>query len=414
MHADILSRRSLQSLSALIALMAVACAQGQVSTSRAPNDRQGLINEEFLPGETVAARVDAASQMCAAESTQTCLIMIPPTAPSGTGWAVTANNVTIRDLRNRNGFGYPDGELAGMRASVHYVYHAGVNETFETQCVFCGRNVLVVDAVADKGQTTNGSNASLQAIVGSVHRLEGSSRQIWGGNFVANYRNLAEKATGLEVDTSNEGKVDDVGLASAGVRIINNGMHAGIGLQIDSVIGDKQGILPEIRGYMVGIDDEDYHIFGIKLNSRDDAHIADLYIVPSSDSAQRISIIGRNTADNATRWVIYGNGAASFQKVSSALSVVGGISNNTGLQHMRGEVGCSTRAAVGATCTSPQIRLPFAFADLQYTLTCTLESAEGTPTVVSVTKQTSSFEVEIAALTNIAATARYNCAAIHD
>ena len=78
-------------------------------------------------------------------------------------------------------------------------------------------------------------------------------------------------------------------------------MHAGIGLQINSVIGDEQGTLPQIRGYMVGIDDEDYHTFGMKLSSRDDAHIADLYIVPSSDSAERISIIGRNSADNATR-----------------------------------------------------------------------------------------------------------------
>ena len=57
------------------------------------------MNEEFLPGKTVAARVNAAADMCAAESTQTCLITIPPTAPSGTGWTVTANYVTIRDLR---------------------------------------------------------------------------------------------------------------------------------------------------------------------------------------------------------------------------------------------------------------------------------------------------------------------------
>ncbi len=409
-----LSRLPLKSLSALIALVVAACAQGQVSPSHSLDDRQGIINEEFFPGETVAARINAAAQACVAGSTQTCLIIIPPTALSGTGWNPTANNVTIQDLRNRNGFGYPDGELTGMRASVHYLYHAGANEAFETECMFCGRNVLIVDAVADGGQTTNGTNASLQAIVGSVHRLEGSSRQIWGANFVANYRNLAEKATGLEVDTSNEGTIDDAGLVSAGVRIINNGMHAGIGLQINSVIGEKDGALPQIRGYMIGIDNEDYHVLGMKLSSRDDAHIADLYIVPSSDRGQRESILGRNAADTATRWVIYSDGVARFQKISSTLSVVGGISNNTGLQHVRGEVGCSTHAVVGATCTSPQINLPFAFADLQYTLTCTLEAVKGTPTVVSVTKQTASFEVQIAALTRVAASARYNCAAIHD
>ena len=407
-------RCPLQTLSVLFVLMAVSYAQSQVSEARSSDNREGLLNEELFPGQTVSARVNAAAQMCIARPTQTCIIMIPPATPSGTGWALTANDVTIEDLRNRNGFGYPDGELPGMRASVHYLYHAGANEAFEMKCTFCGRNVLVVDAVADGGHTTNGSNASLQAIVGSVHRMEGSSRQIWGANFVANYRNLAEKATGLEVDTSNEGRVDDAGLVSAGVRIINNGMHAGIGLQINSVIGEQDGALPRIRGYMVGIDNEDYHVFGMKLSSRDEAHVADLYIVPSSDRGQRESIIGRNAADNATRWVVYGDGAASFQKISSALSVVGGIANNTGLQHVRGEVGCATPGAVGATCTSPQIKLPFTFADLQYTLTCTLESAKGIPTIVSVIKQMASFEVQIAALTNHPATARYNCTAIHD
>ncbi len=401
------------SLSTLVLFLAAAgVAQGQVPV--APDDRHGIVNEELFRGETVAARVDAAAQACVADPTQTCMITIPPTAPAGTGWKKTANNVTIQDLRNRSGFGYPDGELSGMRASVHYLYHAGANEDFETQCTFCGRNVLVVDAIADGGKTTNGSNASLQAMVASVHRMEGSSRQIWAGNFVANYRNLSEKVTGLEVDTSNESKVDDAGLASAGVRIINNGMHAGIGLQINSVIGDAAGALPKIRGYMVGIDDEDYHVFGMRLSSRDDAHVADLYIVPSNDNGERMSVIGRNAADKATRWAVYNDGTASFQKLSSALSVVGGVSNNTGLQHMRGEVGCMTAAAPGATCTSPQIKLPVAFADLQYTLTCSLESARGTPTVVSVTKQEASFEVQIASLSNAASTGRYNCVAIHD
>lgn len=401
-------------ISLFLLMASSALARGQDLSPRLAEEHYGLMNEELFPGSTIAARVNAVASLCTKAPTETCLIMIPPNAPSGTGWNSTANNITIQDLRNRNGFGYPNGELAGMRASLHYLYHAGANEAFETQCTFCGRNVLVVDALADGGQTTNGSNASLQAIVGSVHRLEGSSRQIWGGNFVANYRNLAEKATGLEVDTSNEGKVDDSGLVSAGMRIINNGRHAGIGLQINSVIGDKEDSLPKIRGYMVGIDDEDYHTFGIRLNSRDEAHIADLYIVPSSDSAQRMSVIGRNAADKDTSWVVYNDGTASFRKISSALSVVGGVSNNTGLQHMRGEVGCMTDAAVGATCTSPQIKLPVAFADLQYTLTCTLESARGTPTVVSVSKQTASFAVQIAALTIAAATARFNCVAIHD
>ena len=395
----------------------VACAQGTPpvpSSSDFLSQKNGVLNEELLPGESVASRVNAAAHNCLANTSQTCLIVVPPTAPSGAGWNPTPGNVTIEDLRNRNGFGFPNGILTGMRSSVHFVYYAGPNEDVETNCHFCGRNVLVVDATADEGRTTNGTNASLQAIVGTVHRLEGSSRQVWAGNFMANYRTLSEKATGLEVDTANEGTVDDRGLVSAGVRIINNGMHSGIGLQINSVLGDGKDVLPAIRGYMIGIDDEDYHTFGLKLNSRDDAHIADLYIVPSNDNAQRTSIIGRNAADTSTRWAVSNDGAATFQKVSSALSVVGGISNNTGLQHMRGDVGCTTDASMGSICTSPQLKLPVAFADLQYTLTCTLESTKGVPTIVSIIKQTATFEVQVAALSKAAATASYNCIAIHD
>ena len=107
-------------------------------------------------------------------------------------------------------------------------------------------------------------------------------------------------------------------------------------------------------------------------------------------------------------------GSASFQKVSSTLSVVGGIENNTGLQHVRGNVGCETEPAAGSTCVSHQLQFPLGFADLNYTLTCTLESARGVPTLVSVSKQTTGFAIEIAALTKAAASARYNCTAIHD
>jgi hypothetical protein len=389
-------------------MLSVTCAQGQES------DSAGMINEELLPGSSVAARVNAAAHICVADTSLTCLIVIPPTAPAGLGWYRTPNNVTVEDLRNRNGMGFPDGLLTGMRSSVHYIYHAGDNEDIETRCHFCGRNVFVVDAMADSGHTTNGNNASLQAIVGTVRRLEGSSRQIWAGNFMASFRSLSEKATGLEVDTANESNIEDRGLVSAGVRIINNGMHTGIGLQINSVVGDGRDKLPAVRGYMIGVDDEDYHTFGLKLSSRDEAHIADLYIVPSNDSEQHTSVIGRNAADNSTRWTVTNDGSASFQRVTSALSVVGGVSNNTGLQHLRGVVGCTTAAATGSTCTSPLQKLAIPFADLRYTISCTLEAPQGLPTVVSVNRQTTGFELQIAALSNVAATGSYNCIAIHD
>lgn len=382
-------------------------------TTLASTSTNGMLNEELFSGSTVIDRVNTAVTTCTTVYTNTCLVVIPPYAPSGFGWAIPPNNVTIEDQRNLNGFGYPNGELTGMRANIHYVYHAGANDPNETGCTFCGKNVLVVDATADGGVTDNGSNASLQSFVASSHRLSTSHRQTWAGNFVNNFKTIDQTAIGIEIDTSNESGADDTGLFTKGLTIVNNGNHSGIGLQINSLNGVSPP-LPTFRGFEINIDNEDYHVYGMKLASRDTARVADLYIVPTDDSNATASIIGRNSTDSSTKWSIQDDGAATFSKMTAPISVPTSVNNNTGMQHFRGIIGCTTAATAGSVCTSPNLPLPVAFPDTNYTLVCQVSNNTGLPAIVNEIKGTSVINIVIAAIGNVASTGSYNCTAMHD
>lgn len=87
----------------------------------------------------------------------------------------------------------------------------------------------------------------------------------------------------------------------------------------------------------------------------------------------------------------------------------------TALKHVRGAVGCTTAASVGASCTSSAQTWPGnSWADTSYTVACSLESPTGQPHVVAVSKATGSFTITIAADTAVGASANYNCVGMHD
>jgi predicted GH43/DUF377 family glycosyl hydrolase len=97
------------------------------------------------------------------------------------------------------------------------------------------------------------------------------------------------------------------------------------------------------------------------------------------------------------------------------ITVSGGVGPGTGIHHQRGVIGCSTAAAVGATCTSAAFNwLSPAFANTNYTLACSIDTPTGVPVVSSVTKTASTFSITIAAMTAAAATGTYDCIAMHD
>ncbi len=103
-----------------------------------------------------------------------------------------------------------------------------------------------------------------------------------------------------------------------------------------------------------------------------------------------------------------------FDISTRGVSVAGGVRPGTGLQHIRGAIGCRTAAAVGATCTSPAQSWAKPFADVNYTLTCSIDSPTGVPAITSVARSTARFTITVAALTAVEAGGSYDCIAIHD
>jgi hypothetical protein len=379
----------------------------------------GILNEETFPGTTVAARVNSAETSCGTVYSNTCIILVPTNAPSGIGWNIpTTNNILIVDQRNVNGAGLLNNNLPNLKCNTCYQYYVGANDASES-APFSGKNILAVSTEVNGG-TTTGSNASVQSLYAGIDRATTSSRQVWAANFQVNYRldpMHPNTATGLEIDTGNvDSTNDDTGLTAYGLRIINAGRRTGIGMQINASSGSPTPDEYEIDQVL-----NNYNIYGTKYQSTDTSRVADIYIVPPADNATA-EVLGRNSSDSATTWSVGSTGDAAFQSLSAQgiTSTIGGISvsssviSSTGLQHVRGNVGCTTGSSVGAKCTSSGLPLATAFVNTNYTLTCSLEAPTGVPTVVAISKGTTTFTITIAALTPVSATALYDCIAMHD
>lgn len=102
----------------------------------------------------------------------------------------------------------------------------------------------------------------------------------------------------------------------------------------------------------------------------------------------------------------------------NGILVNGGVNPaGTGIQHIRGSVGCTTGGvAIGDSCTSGALSWTTAFPDTNYSITCALDGTSilNKPTIMYVTKSAGSFTITIAQLTTSAATGNYDCIAMHD
>jgi hypothetical protein len=125
--------------------------------------------------------------------------------------------------------------------------------------------------------------------------------------------------------------------------------------------------------------------------------------------------VAQITVNGTNRFSISSSLVASTLPLTvPALTATASVSSGAGMQHIRGAVGCTTAAAVGATCTSGAITFAVPFINTSYTLACTLDSPTGVPVVSSVTKSAGSFTITIASLTAVAATGNFNCIGMHD
>lgn len=384
-----------------------------IGTTITAQNTNGILNEELFTGSSVALRVNAAEGVCTAVYNATCVIQIPTYAPSGLGWNVPTNNITIEDFRFANGSGLVANQLPVQFGNTYIEYHAGANDPYEAT-TDSGKSVLAISAFADGGTNNSNNQANLLGIFASNIRSASSARSVWGINpNVGFYNNTASvaagaTATGMEIDLNNFGPLDDTGLLSRGILInTGDGFKTGIGILFTA--GGPTG-----SGFEIGEAINNYHSTGIQMQSGDTARNQDISFIPPADDSG-IEIAGYNHAVTTQTWSVNDLGQAAFQRITaeSAFSVAGSVVAGAGLQHLHGAVGCTTTATAGATCTSSAQAWGVPFVDTNYTLTCSLDTATGVPVVTSEAKSTTSFTVTIAAVTAVAATANFDCIAMH-
>lgn len=114
--------------------------------------------------------------------------------------------------------------------------------------------------------------------------------------------------------------------------------------------------------------------------------------------------------------VITNTSAGLFVSTAVLPVAQGGTGSATALiKTQRFGVTCTTGATIGALCTSAALTWTAAFADANYTLTCTLGTVTGQPHIVNYgSKLAASFTLSIAADTAVAASAAADCIAVHD
>jgi hypothetical protein len=265
------------------------------------------------------------------------------------------------------------------------------------------------------GTTITLSNAASANSIGASIVFT-STRQTAAGVF-ANHcyldGNPSHFCEGVEIDTGNSGP-DDLALAGTGLTLVNTGSKTGIGIRLTDVGGSSAD------GWEYGESINNYHEIGIQLNSGDTSRISDItFVPPANDSGMELQ--GQNAANNFTIWRIDDSGnistsgavTAGGHLMAGGLSVNNSVTNSTGIQHIHGAIGCTTAASIGATCTSPNLGWGVPFADTNFSLVCSLDNATGVPVITSEIKGTFVINIVIAALTPTAATANYDCIAMH-
>jgi hypothetical protein len=114
-----------------------------------------------------------------------------------------------------------------------------------------------------------------------------------------------------------------------------------------------------------------------------------------------------NRVDNATSF----NAAATF---NSGITVASGVSNGTGVKHQRFGATTATTAVAGNSTTNA-FSWGAAFADTNYTVSCSGVGPTGTPSLDISAKSASQVTVRTTAITAVASSySAVNCIAIHD
>lgn len=191
---------------------------------------------------------------------------------------------------------------------------------------------------------------------------------------------------------------------SYGIRLVNYGpekMERGLWISGSGADG----------GYQNGIYFSDFNgVQGYGINAANTDFSGGIMAIRQSNGSNNKILWGSNGEAQQ-----YYDGTSIHIGAGATVAIDKGLApNGSGAKHKRAAVGCTTAASVGATCTSAAQSWTSAFADTDYTLSCTLDGPTGVPVVSSVTKAAGNFTITIAALTAAAATGTYNCTAVHD
>ncbi|MBI4165290.1 MAG: hypothetical protein HY508_06095 [Acidobacteria bacterium] len=209
-------------------------------------------------------------------------------ADASTGWARVAS--VIDDTHATLAGNYSG--TGGTGAAVYFV----------TQLGFVVRNL----ATAGTPNTASGGESVGITV---VSKRSGGSRSIWGQNINLAYDTpvLASDAQteGMEIDVSNNSSLDDVpGFGfSSGLHILSAGSKKPMyGLSVLSSTG-----LANTNSFQRGIWIGNYSQQGLYI----DGGTNHIYLVPYADNSKPM-LVGRNSADSATRWRINNDGSARF------------------------------------------------------------------------------------------------------
>lgn len=117
---------------------------------------------------------------------------------------------------------------------------------------------------------------------------------------------------------------------------------------------------------------------------------------------------GKPSTDSGTNSIIEQLGAGT-----STLKVPQ-LASGTLPKHLQSKLGCTTSAVIAATCTSAPLNWSSAFADANYTVSCTLYPTSGQPHIASIQKGAASITVTIANDKAIASTGSVSCIGVHN
>ena len=287
----------------------------------------------------------------------------------------------------------------------------------DSNTTFYGPGILALTAYAntDAGLPSPVTLGEVVPLYINSQRNAGSNRFMEGADISVNAYTMTNDMNALELDCNNSSG-SAAGAHMHCLQLIGGGLtqHPGTAIQVTAVGSSTSS-------WNTGIDLTRYNGTGINFNGGDTTATADMLITPpdNSSSAHVIRLYNHDQSSiiftlSRTGDIIANNvGVNGAFNSNTSAAFTGTIVNGSAWQSFTGAVGCSTSGSAFSVCTSSPIGLSVAFANTNYTLTCTLSNTTGLPVVSSVSKSTGSFTITIANLTAVVATGNYNCTAIN-